>query len=55
MELRDYQVDLVNNTREAFINYKRPLVVLPCGAGKTVCFADMTHKHIVKYLSLIHI
>ena len=49
MELRNYQIDLVNDTREAFKNYKRPLVVLPCGAGKTVCFADMTHKHIVKY------
>ena len=48
MKLRRYQIDLINNTRQAFVNYKRPLVVLPCRAGKTVCFADMTDKHINK-------
>lgn len=46
MQLRPYQTQLVNDTREAFRNYKKPLVVLPCGAGKTVCFADMAHRHI---------
>lgn len=47
--LRPYQYDLVNDTRKAFASgYKKPLVVLPCGAGKTVCFADIAHKHIDK-------
>lgn len=49
MILRPYQLQLVNDTREAFRNYVKPLVVLPCGAGKTVCFADMAHKHIKLY------
>lgn len=49
MELRDYQKDIVLQTQSAFKNYKRkPLIVLPCGAGKTVCFADMSRKHIAK-------
>ena len=49
MKLRAYQEALVNDTRRAFINYKRPLVILGCGAGKTVCFADMASKHIKKF------
>jgi superfamily II DNA or RNA helicase len=49
MKLRTYQKDLISKTREAFRNNNRLLVVLPCGAGKTVCFADMAHKHIEKF------
>lgn len=46
MKLRDYQTNLINATRQAFRDgYKRPLVVLPCGAGKTVLFAYMAHEH----------
>lgn len=49
MELRDYQKNVIQRTRNHFANgSRRPLVVLPCGAGKTVCFADMAHKHIEK-------
>lgn len=48
MILRDYQTKLINDTRSAFRSASRPLVVLPCGGGKTVCFADMAHKHIEK-------
>lgn len=49
MILRPYQTDLVEMTRTAFKHgYKRPLAVLPCGAGKTVCFADMAHRHVAK-------
>jgi len=44
--LRPYQSDVVRRTRDAFITARRPLVVMPCGAGKTVCFADMAHRHI---------
>ena len=47
MKLRDYQLNIIEDTRNSFrIGRKRPLVVLPCGAGKTVCFADMAQKHI---------
>ena len=49
MILRPYQTELINDTRNTFKHHNRPLVVLPCGAGKTVCFADMAHKHIEKY------
>lgn len=37
--------------------YKRPLIVLPCGqlgAGKTVCFAYMAHRHPGKTWFLVH-
>jgi superfamily II DNA or RNA helicase len=53
MKLRNYQISLICDTRHAFYNYNRPLVVLPCGAGKTVCFADMAHKHIEKHNGLV--
>lgn len=47
MTLRPYQSLLIERTREAFnAGYTRPLVVLPCGAGKTVCFAYMAHAHV---------
>lgn len=46
IKLRPYQEELVNDTRNAFLRYKRPLVVLACGGGKTVCFADMASRHI---------
>lgn len=49
MELRPYQTKLINDTRQSFLKYSKPLVVLPCGAGKTVCFADMAHRHITKH------
>src|SRR6056297_164622 len=49
MILRPYQTNLINDTRKSFHNYSKPLVVLPCGAGKTVCFADMAHRHITKH------
>lgn len=49
MQLRSYQTQLVNDTRNAFKKHSKPLVVLPCGAGKTVCFADMAHRHIELY------
>lgn len=47
MQLRQYQTELINKTREAFkFGYKRVLVTLPCGAGKTVCFSYMAHEHV---------
>lgn len=47
MKLRNYQSDLIDDTRQAFSEgYKAPLVVLPCGAGKTVMFAYMARAHV---------
>lgn len=44
MQLRDYQTDAVINTLHAWDEgVKRPAVVLPTGAGKTVCFAKLCH------------
>lgn len=43
--LRDYQQDLYDKSREAFRHGKRrPLVVAPCGAGKTFLFLAMSKE-----------
>lgn len=45
LNLRNYQYEALNRTKNAFMQrYKRPLVVLPCGAGKTVLFAYMAQS-----------
>ena len=55
MPLRPYQIDIINKCRQAFLQgYKRPLIVLPCGAGKTHCFAYMAHQHKGKTWFLVH-
>jgi hypothetical protein len=47
MILRDYQNNLISATRNSFrTGSKAPCVVLPCGGGKTVCFAYMASEHI---------
>jgi len=48
MKLRDYQVDAVNNVREALRNNDRVCLMLPTGAGKTVAFIDMVHKALAR-------
>lgn len=43
--LRDYQIDIVDKTRNALKDgFKAPLIVLPCGAGKTAVFAWMASQ-----------
>jgi superfamily II DNA or RNA helicase len=43
--LRDYQVDIINKTRQSFKDgFKSPLIVLPCGSGKTAVFAWMASQ-----------
>lgn len=43
--LRDYQEEALRRTRQAFKRgARRVLVVLPCGAGKTCCFAEMARS-----------
>lgn len=53
--LRDYQLDLYNKTVDAFKHgYRRPLVVAPCGAGKSYLFAEMIRRTRGEALVLTH-
>ncbi len=55
MELRPYQQDLFQKTQSAFLQgYHRPLVVAPCGAGKSYLFAEMVRKTRGEALVLTH-
>lgn len=53
--LRDYQIDLLTKTVEAFGGgFHRPLVVAPCGAGKSYLFAEMIRRTKGEVLVLTH-
>lgn len=53
--LRDYQKDLYDKTVEAFKQgFRRPLVVAPCGAGKSYLFAEMIRNTRGEVLVLTH-
>ena len=53
--LRDYQQDLYNKTVSSFQQgYHRPLVVAPCGAGKSYLFAEMARRTRGEVLVLVH-
>lgn len=55
MKLRDYQQDLYVKTVDAFKRgFKRPLVVAPCGAGKSYLFSEMVHRTEGEVLILVH-
>lgn len=55
MPLRDYQQDVYERTRQAFRSgYRRPLVVEPCGAGKSYIFAEMARNTNGPVLILTH-
>ncbi len=41
MELRDYQLKAINDTREGLKKFNSPCLVAPCGAGKSVISATM--------------
>lgn len=49
IQLRPYQQQFINDVRNSFKVSNKCLAVLPCGAGKTVCFAYMAEQHIKKY------
>ncbi|WP_222704688.1 DEAD/DEAH box helicase [Anaerosalibacter massiliensis] len=57
-ELRPYQKDLLNKTRQAYLQgYKSPCIVSPCGSGKTVIMGEMARKAAEKknrVLFLVH-
>lgn len=53
--LRDYQQDLYNKTVSSFRQgYHRPLVVAPCGAGKSYLFSEMARRTSGEVLALVH-
>lgn len=53
--LRDYQRDLLDQTFDAFREgYRRPLVVAPCGAGKSYIFAELIKRTKGEALVLTH-
>lgn len=53
--LRDYQQELFEKTQIAFRQgYRRPLVVAPCGAGKSYLFAEMIRQTKGEVLVLTH-
>ena len=53
--LRDYQQELYRGTVEAFKQgFRRPLVVAPCGAGKSYLFAEMIRRTRGEALVLTH-
>lgn len=53
--LRDYQQELYRGTVEAFKQgFRRPLVVAPCGAGKSYLFAEMIRRTNGEALVLTH-
>lgn len=53
--LRDYQQDIYDKTKQAFADgYKRPLIVLPCGGGKSYIFAEMAKNTKGNVLILTH-
>ena len=58
MELRDYQIRSIQKIRDAFANgYKRPILRLDCGAGKTITSAWMVIESAKKgndVLFLVH-
>ena len=55
MRLRDYQQDLYVKTVDAFKRgFRRPLIVAPCGAGKSYLFSEMVHRTEGEVLVLVH-
>lgn len=53
--LREYQQDLYRKTVEAFKQgFRRPLVVAPCGAGKSYLFSEMIRRTNGEALVLTH-
>jgi superfamily II DNA or RNA helicase len=53
--LRDYQQDLLTHILSSFTRgHRRPLVVAPCGAGKSYLFAELIRRTKGEALILTH-
>ena len=57
-QLRQYQINLINNVRQAYLQgFKSPCIVSPCGSGKSVMVAEIAKKTSIKknrVLFLVH-
>jgi superfamily II DNA or RNA helicase len=55
IQLRDYQQDLLDKIfMNLAVGYRRPLVVAPCGAGKSYIFAELIRRTKGEALILTH-
>ena len=58
MPLRAYQIELLDKTRQAYVEgYHAPCIVSPCGSGKSVMMAEMARSATAKgnrVLFLVH-
>lgn len=53
--LRDYQINLLRKVVDAFKSgHRRPLMIAPCGAGKSYIFAEMIRRTHGEVLVLTH-
>lgn len=48
MQLRDYQLDLLDRTRRSLASHRRTLMVCPTGGGKTVMFCYMAQRAVAR-------
>ncbi len=48
MKLRNYQQNLKSKTRQAFMTYKKVIMLAPCGSGKTVISASILADSVAK-------
>lgn len=54
MELRPYQIKIIDDTCDAIKNKNKQLIVVPTGGGKTVIFAHIIQKLGLKTLIIAH-
>lgn len=48
LKLRNYQENLKNKTRMAFLNHKKVIMLAPCGAGKTIISTSIIQDSLKK-------
>ena len=53
IELRPYQIDVVDKVEQALGTAARPLLVAPTGSGKTVIAAEIIRREVAKYRTVM--
>jgi DNA repair protein RadD len=53
IELRPYQIDVVDKVEQALGTAARPLLVAPTGSGKTVIAAEIINRAVAKYKTVL--
>jgi DNA repair protein RadD len=53
IELRPYQIDVVERVEQALGTAARPLLVAPTGSGKTVIAAEIINRAVAKYKTVL--